>query len=394
MSTSIQQGGASPSNSRFHSPPEWLGREIETRNLTPRSPAGFRHARQVGRRARIIPPAHSRKRRKQYDDPRYRSVRATALASAFAAVAWTSFCIATAIVRLDSANFGQWRDWLVSGEPRITLSERLEAATLALREVSRQVLRPTVFVADSIGVADSALPLSMTVTNYTPETTIVLSKLVTGTTLTSGMSIGEREWRVDIDDLPNVRVVPPLGYVGAMTLVAELRGVDGQSFSLTPVRLTWSAPDGSPSPARNDPPELAAPVTAVAGLGEHLFGEVVALQKDEPVVLPRPKPTKHASVGIRTSKPKKQTAAMRHGHKERAVARDLQASANSRWASNGFVTHSLFADTDRRGERRAFVDSIFRNVLNGEARDAEECWVAASDWGFQKRLRGDCQWRR
>lgn len=229
-----------------------------TRNRNAKSDAsksaGFRHARQVGRRARIIPPAHSGSGANSTMIPNTEDVRATALASAFAAVAWTSFCIATAIVRLDSANFGQWRDWLVSGEPRITLSERLEAATLALREVSRQVLRPTVFVADSIGVADSALPLSMTVTNYTPETTIVLSKLVTGTTLTSGMSIGEREWRVDIDDLPNVRVVPPLGYVGAMTLVAELRGVDGQSFSLTPVRLTWSAPDGSPSPARNDPP--------------------------------------------------------------------------------------------------------------------------------------------
>jgi hypothetical protein len=78
-------------------------------------------------------------------------------------------------VRLDSANFGKWRDWLISAdEPVMPLSERLEAATAALHEVSRGVPPPVVVVADSIGAADSALPLSMKVTSYVPDTKMVL----------------------------------------------------------------------------------------------------------------------------------------------------------------------------------------------------------------------------
>src|SRR6185503_5009233 len=94
---------------------------------------------------------HPRKRHRQFDDPEYRRVRLTALASIVVAVAWTSFCITTAFVRLDSANFGKWRAWLISAdEPVMSLSERLEAATAALREVSRGVPAPVVVVTDAI----------------------------------------------------------------------------------------------------------------------------------------------------------------------------------------------------------------------------------------------------
>ena len=46
------------------------------------------------------------------------------------------------------------------------LSERLEAAIAALREVSRGVPTPVVVVADSIGSEDSSLHISFNVKGY------------------------------------------------------------------------------------------------------------------------------------------------------------------------------------------------------------------------------------
>jgi hypothetical protein len=345
-------------------------------------------------RSRVRSVGNSRKRHRQFDDPEYRRVRLTALAGIVAAVAWTSFCITTAFVRLDSANFGKWRDWLISAdEPVMLLSERLEAATAALREVSRGVPTPVVVVADSIGAADSALPLSMKVTSYTPDTRIVLKGLAVGTTLTSGASVGDREWRVNIEDLPNAYVIPPQGFVGPMTFVVELRDIDGHPLLRAPGQLTWTAVEAYPAPAMAEK-ELAEgqpPVTAVAGAAEagnqQSLGQFVG--QEEKVVLPKPRPIKHASLGGKASKPKKQIATA-HGYKERMARRDL--GTDTRWASNEVPPHSLFSEPDPRRERRAIVEGIFRSIFYGG--DANECGPATPKRGTQKKSGDECQWSR
>jgi hypothetical protein len=146
-------------------------------------------------------------------------------ACGLAAIAWTSFVI-TAAVRLDLSDLGQWRDRLISVQgPKLSLAERLEAATTAIGEVSRQILMTAVIVSDSTGTKDRALPLFVKVTNSAPGTEIILSGLAAGTTVTSGTSIGAREWRINIAELPNAYVIPPHGYLGLMTLFAELRDI-------------------------------------------------------------------------------------------------------------------------------------------------------------------------
>ena len=151
MSGSIPQVELNPPSTHSRLP-EWFVREFEARSRATRRRVAIWRSR--------TRPVGNFRRHRQFDDPEYRRVRVAALASVVAAVAWTSFCITTAFVRLDSTNFGKWRDWLVSAdEPVMPLSERLEAATAALREVSPGVPTPVVVVADSIGAADSALSL-------------------------------------------------------------------------------------------------------------------------------------------------------------------------------------------------------------------------------------------
>ncbi|HSC42998.1 MAG TPA: hypothetical protein VLH17_12025, partial [Candidatus Binatia bacterium] len=271
------------------------------------------------------------------------------------------------------------------------LSERLEAAIAALREVSRGVPTPVVVVADSIGAADSALPLSRKVTSYMPDTKIVLKGLAVGTTLTSGASGGDRDWRTSVEDLPYAYVIPPHGYVGVMTPVAELRDIDGHALTRTPVQFTWAAVDGSSTIEKKEPAENEPPVTAVARAADagnqQLFGQFV--EQKEKVVLPKPRPIKHASLGGKASKPKKQIATA-HGYKERMPRRDL--GADTRWASNELPPHSSFLEPDPRRDRRAIVDGIFRSLFYGG--DANECGPATLKRGTQKKSGDDCDWSR
>ena len=370
--------------------PEWFIREMEARSRAPRRRVAVWRSRirPVGNFRTTI---HRRKRYRQLDDPEYRRVRLTALASVVAAVAWTSFCITAAFVRLDSTNFGKWRDWLISvDEPVMPLSERLEAATAALHEVSRGI-PPPVVVADSIGAADSALPLSMKVTSYVPDTKIVLKGLAIGTTLTSGASVGDREWRINIEDLPNAYVIPPQGFVGPMTFVAELRDIDGHPLLRAPGQFTWTAVDASSAIAGKVPAEEKPPVTAVASAADagnqQTFGQFV--EQKEKVVLPKPRPIKHASLGGKASKPKKQIATA-HGYKERMPRRDL--GADTRWVSNELPPRSSFLEPDPGRERRAIVDGIFRSIFYGG--DANECGPATLKRDTQKKSGDNCQWSR
>ena len=388
MSASMAQVELSPRSTHGRLP-EWFARETEARSRSPlrREAVWHSRTRPVGNFRTTI---HPRKRHRQFDDPEYRRARLTALASVVAAVAWTSFCITTAFVRLDSENFGKWRDWLIAAdEPVMPLSERLEAAIAALREVSRGVPTPVVVVADSIGAADSALPLSMKVTSYMPDTKIVLKGLAVGTTLTSGASGGDRDWRTSVEDLPYAYVIPPHGYVGVMTPVAELRDIDGHALTRTPMQFTWAAVDGSSTIEKKEPAENEPPVTAVASAADagnqQLFGQFV--EQKEKVVLPKPRPIKHASLGGKASKPKKATA---HGYKERMPRRDL--GADTRWASNELPPHSSFLEPDPRRDRRAIVDGIFRSLFYGG--DANECGPATLKRGTQKKSGDDCDWSR
>lgn len=316
-------------------------------------------------------------------------MRTKAFACGLAAIAWTSFVI-TAAVRLDLSDLGQWRDRLISAQvPKLSLAERLEAATDAICEVSRQMLMTAVIVADSTGTTDKALPLFVKVTSFAPNREIILTGLAAGTTVTSGTSISAREWRISIADLPNAHVVPPQGYSGLMTLFAELRDVEGRPLSRAPVHLAWNAAEeGSSNGDNNEAAAWELPVDTVASAGDPQNQPLIVQPPDRPsekVVLPKPRPIKHASFAPK-SKPKKQMT-IAQANKHRTPRRDLNIGVDTRWASGELPPYSLLADP--RSERQATLEQIFRDLFDN-ARQANNCALARSKQNGQRQLRNDC----
>jgi hypothetical protein len=176
-----------------------------------------------------------------------------------------------------------------------------------------------------------------------------------------------------------------------MTFVAELRDIDGHPLLRAPGQLTWTAVNAPSAMAGKESAEGERPVTAVASAADfgnqQLSGQLVEQKAN--VVLPKPRPVKHASLGGKASKPKKQMTTA-HGYKERMPRRDL--GANTRWASNELPPHSSFSEPDPMRERRAVVNGIFRSLFYGG--DANECGPATLKRGTQKKSREDCQWSR
>jgi hypothetical protein len=54
--------------------------------------------------------------------------------------------------------------------------------------------------------------------------------------------VSATEWRVPAQDISDAVITPPTDFVGEITLIAELRGVDQAPLVTTDVRLTWTAP--------------------------------------------------------------------------------------------------------------------------------------------------------
>ena len=217
-------------------------------------------------------------------------MRVTALAIAVGVVVWTAFCIAVGLGRLETPAFAQMqKEQLFANDLEISVSERLQAANTAFQKVSRPVLAPTLVVADASGDVNAALPLAIKVTNYTPDISINLSGLVVGTMLSSGVGAGEGQWRIAVDDLPNTRVIPPLGYVGPMTVIAELRSGDDQAIVRTPVQLIWHPGATGSTEATESQSSAAPPPDDTIATEQAADEQLVARQKDSTVTQPSPR---------------------------------------------------------------------------------------------------------
>jgi hypothetical protein len=169
--------------------------------------------------------------------------------------------IAAAIIFPDTTKFAEWRDWLPSAKhAEISFAERLQATNAALDRVSRKAPVPTLAVENGSGEVNAPLPLGVTVTNSTPGATVSLSGLLAGSVLSTGSESAEGQWRIALDELPATRVMPPRDYVGPMTIMAELRGANGQAIIRGPVEYTWRQ-------AASDSSKAAAP-TAIAAVAD------------------------------------------------------------------------------------------------------------------------------
>jgi hypothetical protein len=355
MSTPVQQDELRPDDAKYYAPPKWRtgekavqpsGSATSTDWTSRNSPFADAFAKSTGR-------SH------QHDYPpdgfKNSRVRITALACAVGAIAWTAFCVAVGLSRLDTPAFAQFRNVAAPAEePNGPLNERLQAANDALNKVSRRIFAPKLVVADASGLVNAALPLAISVTNYTPDTTVNLSGLAIGTVLSAGTDTGEGHWRVAIDDLPNARVIPPSDYVGPMTVVAEVRRGDDQTIVRAPVRLTWSAPvsdvaETDESPAPTPLPDALDDVPAPA---EALSEQPLAHQTVSSVAQPR-------RVKLRRHVSRSHSAAVRHRHRLQPLQQtERQAYVDARFANMPF---NLFASPNFAFERKQFWSSDFQS---------------------------------
>jgi len=380
MSTPIQQDELSPNDPKFYAPPKWRSGETDGPPVhpllkaaalpNPPTAAGgtFRHNSALLGASRSESTEDS-------DATEYKRVRAIALASAFAVVAWIAFCITTGLARLDTSGL------VSTNAPAVSLSERLQAANTALDSVSRPVLAPMLVVADASGVVNAAIPLTVKVTNYTPNTTVNLSGLAAGTTLSSGAQAEEGQWRVAIDDLPHTRVIPPPEYVGPMTIVAELRGGDDRPIVRTPVRLTWRPADTDFTAAVDTEAPLTsavenhAPPDVDNSAKPAQFEESPASQNDSMITQPRlHKARRHISNTARASLAKTR-------RQRTSSAAELQTNADSQLELRSSLTDNLFANADAAREQRFLWFHDVQNNANPERGSEKECQTRAEQRG-------------
>jgi hypothetical protein len=329
MSTPIQQAELSPDDPKFYAPPKWRSGEINAPSIQPslRAAEPYQTSFDWTSSPSSTPEDNAApEAQEQTSDVahqlEYDRVRVTAIASAVGVVAWTAFCITIGLERLDKINFSQLRSEPTSAsQPENSLSERLQAAAIALQKQTRQILAPTLVVADSNGIVNAALPLSIQVSNYTADSKINLSGLLPGTMLSSGIRAEEGQWHIAVDDLPKTHVIPPPEYVGPMTIVAELRNGDGQAIVRTPLRLTWR-PATTESIGFGGPAQPPAPLPVVAdnpAPKQALFEQFLAWQNDSAAATTAPPPRRH-----KVSK--------RHRHRNQSVASsETQADTEPRW---------------------------------------------------------------
>lgn len=219
-------------------------------------------------------------------------------------------------------------------------------------------------VGDATGEMNAALPLAINVSNHTPGTTINLSGLVAGTTLSSGAAAGEGQWRIAIDDLPNTQVLPPADFVGPMTIVAELRSGDDQAIVRTPLQLVWRPVAKKSSEAAEPTPSPVATGTVDNAPKEVPVGQVLAWQKESATTqaAPRVKVRKHTARSTRQSLARKRQYS--------ASALEMETDTVSRWQSAPPSNYAISAYSDPRADRRSFWNGDLQTLID---RSWERC---------------------
>lgn len=101
-------------------------------------------------------------------------------------------------------------------------------------------------------------PLGVSVRDPRHGGLIVVTGLPPGATLSAGGPADEKSWWLSFADLPNLMIVPPPKFVGAMDLVVELRLADTTVSDRRRARVEWADRAAAQPKSGGAPHELAA----------------------------------------------------------------------------------------------------------------------------------------
>ena len=396
MSTHIQGGELSPEDPKFYAPPRWRSGAIAAPPIqpslgeseVPSQPAVDLTSTQYEMRLIDEPMAGAFLQPSDHPEKQDRSgVRTKTLAIAAGVVVWTAFCVFVGLGRLDSGSFIQFRNGMsstksseipVSGQPRLASLELPQMGNDASESALSPVLTPTLAVADAIGEMNAALPLAIKATNYESGATINLGGLVAGTTLSTGSAIGEKQWRIAIDDLPNAQVIPPADFTGSMTIMAELRTGNNEVLVRTPLQLIWrptalksSEPPSSAKESKAvelTPTASAPPEFYQENMVKEPLGQTLAWQKDSAVnqTSPQIKTRKHV---LRTAK--ERTPRKRQNSSSALV---METDTVSRWRVVPSSNYPTSAYSDARAERKPLLSDVQALIDRSWDRCKDGCW--------------------
>ena len=395
MSTPIQGGELSPEDPKFYAPPRWRSGAIAAPPIqpslgeseVPSQPAVDLTSTQYEMRLDDEPMAGAFLQPSDHPEKQDRSgVRTKTLAIAAGVVVWTAFCVFVGLGRLDSGSFIQFRNGMssaksseipVSDQPRLASLELPQMGNDASESALSPVFTPTLAVADAIGEMNAALPLAIKATNYESGATINLGGLVAGTTLSTGSAIGEKQWRIAIDDLPNAQVIPPADFTGSMTIMAELRTDNNEVLVRTPLQLIWRPTAlKSSEPPSSAKESKAVELTASAppefyqeNMVKEPLGQTLAWQKNSAVnqTSPRIKTRKHV---LRTAK--ERTLARKRQNSSSALV--METDTVSRWRVVPSSNYPTSAYSDARAERKPLLSDVQALIDRSWDRCKDGCW--------------------
>src|SRR5262245_16142107 len=395
MSTPIQGGELSPEDPKFYAPPRWRNGTVAAPPIQPSlgesevpshvavdlTSSQYEMRLDDERIAdAFLPPSDKPEKQDQS------GMRTKAPAIAAGVVVWTAFCVIVGLGRLDSGSFIKFGNGMssangpeipVSDPPRLSSLELLQMGNNVSESASSPVLTPTLAVADAIGEMNAALPLAIKVTNYEPGAAINLGGLVAGTTLSAGSAVAESQWRIPVDDLPNAQVIPPAGFTGSMTIMAELRTGDNEVLVRAPLQLNWrptalkfSEPPSSPkeskavelTPTASAPPEFSEETMVREPLGQTL-----AWQRDSAVSQTSPRIKTRKNV-LRTAKDKTK----KRQHSPSAFV--METDTVSRWRVVPSFNYPTSAYSDARAERKPLWNDVQAVIDRSWDRCRDGCW--------------------
>jgi hypothetical protein len=157
------------------------------------------------------------------------------------------------VMKLPMSTYWEWR----AADPTFELASS-PPLTKNLAPV-RSELEPRLVVHASGGIAGEPVPLGLTMQGHADGAVVIITGLIPGMSLSTGNATGADTWQLPTTNFGHTWVGPPVGFVGVVSLAAELH-LDGAVLQRLPIRIEWIATS----------PAAAAQVPTTPSLGEAL----------------------------------------------------------------------------------------------------------------------------
>jgi hypothetical protein len=106
---------------------------------------------------------------------------------------------------------------------------------------------PRLVTEDRHGLSDEPLPAGIRLYGDLTGVAVILTGLAPDTRLSAGRSAGGDSWRVAAEELPDLQVQPPPGFVGAMNVTVDIRLANDRIVDSQVVRLEWAGRTATPN---------------------------------------------------------------------------------------------------------------------------------------------------